>query len=273
MVITCDDLIFNDFKMTDYGLICSNGSDGMIDDTENMGLVPTITKVFNGESPSSKYISQKYDTNPQITVRLIKENCGSIYEDNYITENELRMLNRLLTGHSGYSWLKLINKDSNETEYYYKAKVTAIEYERLGNHIVGYDITFETDGALAYSEEQTMKVTMSANKEFYIYCNSDDLHDYTLPKIKITPGTAGNMTLTNVTDNWVSQVNGMTVGETLTIDSEHELLSSSSSRPYILNDFNLHWPRLLSGKNVLKCNRKGTIEITFRAQRKVGFIL
>ena len=53
MVITCDDLIFNDFHMTDYNIVCGNGSDGMIDDTENMSMTPSITKVFNGENPYS----------------------------------------------------------------------------------------------------------------------------------------------------------------------------------------------------------------------------
>ncbi len=273
MVITCDDLIFNDFRMSDFDLVCSNGSDGLIDDTEDMGLTPTITKVFTGESPRSKFISQKYDNNPQITVKLMKMSCGSIFDDNYFTENDLRMLNRLLTGKPGYSWLKIISEQSNETEYYYRAKVIAIEYERLGRQIVGYNITFETDGGQAYSEEQTVKYTVNANTYFYLYCNSDDLHNYTLPVIKITPTSAGSMSLVNVTDSWDTVVNNMNANETLTIDSQNELISSSRSRTYILNDFNLHWPRLLSGKNTFMCNRKINIEITFRAQRKVGFVL
>ena len=271
MVITCDDLIFGDFQMSDYSIVCGNGSDGEIDGTENMGMTPTVTTVFTGESPHSTYISQKYDSNPQFSVRFMRAICGN-QENDYFGENELRMFNRLLTGKPGYSWLKIVNSDAMETDYYYRARVSAIEYERLGIHVVGYDVTFDLDGGMAYSEEQTVRVRVAANKAFNVYCNSDDLHGYTLPKIKITASTAGALTLTNTTDGWTSSMENMTADEVLTIDSKNELLSSSRARTYILNDFNLHWPRLLPGKNEYICDQDATLELTFRAARKVGFV-
>lgn len=271
MVITCDDLIFNDFRMSDYDIVSGNGSDGEIDITENMSLTPTITKVFTGESPHSTYISHKYDSNPVFTVRFSKGYCSNDSTD-YFGENELRQFNRLLTGKSGYSWLKIINSDVMETDYWYRAQVSAIEYQRLGIHVVGYDVTFELDGGLAYSEEQTTKVNVTANTPFYVYCNSDDLHGYTLPKLKITTTLTGTLTLTNTADGWTTSMDHMAAGETLTIDSKNELLSSNRTRAYILSDFNLHWPRLLPGKNTYTCSQNATLEFTYRAARKVGFV-
>lgn len=271
MVITCDDLIFNDFHMSDYPIISSNGSDGEIDDTENMGLTPNITKVFNGESPHSIFISQKYEDNPTFTVKFAKAVCGSDTED-YFGENELRNFNRLLTGKPGYSWLKLVNNEIMETDFYYRARVSAVEYERLGYHVVGYDVTFELDGGMAYSEEQNIVINARANTKFYVYCNSDDLHDYTRPVIKITAGSAGNLTLTNNSDSWNMIMNNMRAGEILTVDSKNELLSSSRTRTYILNDFNMHWPRLLPGKNEYVCSMNANITFTCRAARKVGYV-
>ena len=271
MVVTCEDLIFNDFRMSDYEIVSGNGSAGEIDDTENMSITPTITKVFTGDSPHSTFISQKYDSNPQFTVKFTKGYCDTTGED-YFGENELRMFNRLLTGKRGYSWLKIVNTSVMETDYYYRAQVSAIEYERLGYHVVGYDVTFELDGGMAYSEEQTSRITATANTPFSIYCNSDDLHGYTLPVTKIKAGAAGTITLTNTTDSWTTTMGAMQVNETVTIDSQNELLSSSRQRTYILNDFNLHFPRLLPGKNVFTCSQDATIEFKYRAARKVGFV-
>ena len=271
MVITCDDLIFNDFRMSDYDLVSGNGSDGEIDETTDMNMTPSITKVFTGDSPHSTFISQKYDSNPTFTVRFNKGYCSADSTE-YFGENELRNFNRLLTGKPGYSWLKVVNNSVMETDYWYRAQVTAIEYERLGIHVVGYDITFELDGGMAYSEEQTSRVNVTANKAFTIHCNSDDLHGYTLPKLKITASTAGTLTLTNTTDGWTTTMDNMEAAEILTIDSKNELLSSSRSRPYILSDFNLHWPRLLPGKNTYTCSQNATLEFTYRATRKVGIV-
>ena len=80
MVITCDDLLFEEFHMADYGLVCWNGSDGEIDDTEDMKMTPVSTSVFNGESPRRNFISQKYgikldklyNYNPEYIERSIK---------------------------------------------------------------------------------------------------------------------------------------------------------------------------------------------------------
>lgn len=272
MVITCDDFIFEDFHMTDYGLICWNGSDGEIDDTEDMSITPVFTTVFNGESPRKTYISQKYEDSPEFTVKMTKAFCDRD-DFSFFTENELRSLNRLLTGKRGYSWLKIVNNAVMDTDYYYRARVSKIEYERMGYHVVGYDVTFELDSGMAYSEEQSITISAKANTKFYIFCNSDDLNDYTRPVIKIIPSAAGTLSLTNNSDsNWSSNVNNMTAGEVLTIDCDKELLSSSRTRTYILNDFNLHWPRLMPGKNEYVCNRNATVAFTFRAARKVGFV-
>lgn len=271
MVITCDDLLFNDFHMSDYDIVCGNGSDGMIDDTESIGMTPSVTKVFNGENPHSTYISQKYEDNPVFTIKFTKASCDKDTND-YFGENELRQFNRLLTGKPGYSWLKLVNTSVMETDFYYRARVSSVEYERLGTHVVGYDVTFELDGGMAYSEEQTIYISAKANVPFFVYCNTDDLHGYTLPKVKITVSTAGTLTLTNKTESWKTEMANMTAGEVLTIDSKNELLSSSKTRRYILNDYNLHWIRFLPGRNEYICNRNATIEFTFRAARKVGYV-
>lgn len=270
MVITCDDLIFEDFRMTDYGLICWNGSDGEIDDTADMLISPVSTTVYNGESSHRTFISQKYEEAPEFTVRLTKARCGRDVID-YFTENELRMYNRLLTGKRGYSWLKLVNNQVMETDFYYRARVSRIEYERMGTHVLGYDITFELDGGIAYSEEQNITISAKANTKFNLFCNSDDLHDYTRPVIKITASSSGTLALTNNTDSWTSTII-VNAGEVLTIDSKNELLKSSRTRMYILNDFNLHWPRLISGKNEYVCSQNATITFTFRAARKVGYV-
>lgn len=271
MVITCDDFIFEGFHMSDYGLVCWNGSDGAIDDTDDMSLAPTSTTVFTGERAHSTFISQKYESQNEFTIRLTKSFCSS--DTDYFTENELRMYNRLLTGKPGYSWLKIINDSVMETDYYYRAEVSRIEYERLGYKVVGYDVTFTCDGGRAYSEEQTTYLNVTADTPFYVFSNSDDLYDYEKPVVEITVSNGGTLKLKNNTDSWETVIKNMTAGEKLTIDCKNEILTSSRHRTYILNDFDgLRWPRLLPGKNEYVCNKNATIKLVYRASRKVGFV-
>ena len=272
MVVTCDDLIFEGFRMSDFGLVCWNGSDGEIDDTDDMSLTPSSTTVFTGEKPYSTFISHKYEDKSEFTVKLTKAFCNEKDLD-YFTENELRMYNRLLTGKPGYSWLKIVNNSAMETDYYYRAEVSKIEYERLGYKIVGYDVTFTCDGGRAYSEEQTSYVSAKADTPFYLYSNSDDMFDYERPVVTVTVSNGGTLTLKNNTDSWETIIHNMTAGEVLTIDCKNEILTSSRNRPYILNDFEgLRWPRLVPGKNEYVCNQNATIKLTYRASRKVGFV-
>lgn len=271
MVIVCDDLIYNDFRMSDYDIVCSNGSEGLIDETEDMSLTPSFTTVFTGERLNNTYISQKYSDQTAVSVRFMRKECS--YQPDYFTENELRTFNRMLTGKRGFSWLKIVNDSNMETDFYYKAMVSKIEYQRLGTKVIGYDVTFTCDGGQAYSEEQSVYISARANTPFYVFNNSDDLHNYLYPTITVMTSTEGTLILTNTTDNRTTTIEDMSAGEQLVIDSQNELLTSSKSRPYILNSFpDLHWPRLLPDKNEFTCNMDCTIQFTFRAIRKVGIV-
>jgi phage-related protein len=72
------------------------------------------------------------------------------------------------------------------------------------------------------------------------------------PTIVITMNSAGGgLTLTNTTDSSRASVfTTLTASEVLTVNSNLEIISSSTTSPRLTN-FNKKWPRFLPGKNAL----------------------
>ena len=64
----------------------------------------------------------------------------------------------------------------------------------------------------------------------------------------------------------------MKSGETITIDSGRQIISSSRSHELLLDDFNLGWFRLIPGKNQYISNVDMTVSMKFRVPRKAGII-
>ena len=76
-----------------------------------------------------------------------------------------------------------------------------------------------------------------------------------------------------VTDDTQAIINAINSNhEIITMDSKNEILLSSNKEKIILNDFNYHFFRLVSGQNHILINSDITITIKFRVPRKVGFV-
>ena len=56
------------------------------------------------------------------------------------------------------------------------------------------------------------------------------------------------------------------------MDCKNEIISSSIEDRIILNDFNMHFMRFVSGINKIQVNGDITLDISFVYPRKVGFV-
>ena len=261
----------NVFRASDFGLIADVSFSGAIDESNDMFLAPSANSEFLGGSSHATFLSQKYDGQQELTISFTHNPCNS--DDMSFTEQEVRAINRVLTGKKGYDWLKIIKSGENtNNDYYYYATVSNISYQYLGKDVIGVLVTFKCDGGQAYSEEQTSVIMAKAGVNFYVFNNSDELYDYTRSVVTIVPDSGGTLEITNVTDNnWQTILENCSANETIVMDCKNEILTSSI-RTMPLNDFNLHWLRLLPNKNEYTINMNARIIFKHRVIRKTGFI-
>ena len=276
MVIQGEDLIFNDFRASDFGLVLDVSFEGAIDSDDEIMITPTISDVFVGERPHATYLSQKYQDHLELTAVFAHNPCSGQLQT--FEQKEVRHILRALLnarGDNGYRDLKVIpHAERAEEDYYYKAVVKNISYRTIGEDIVGINVTFQCNGSYAFSPIRSRILDLTANQSKVLYLQEDDdYNNYLLPQVTITAKAAGNLTLTNKTDNnWAFTFTGLQNGEVLKIDCENEIITSSKARTYILNNTNLHFPRLLAGQNEYVSNLAAKVMFQFRERVKVGFV-
>jgi hypothetical protein len=270
MEIFSKDFILGNFRASDYGLLgnCSFSYNGESED--ELGIAPTTIEEFIGQNPVPIYLGQKYESKLTPTLTVIKNPC--VYNDNMkFSEKELRSILRIITGFKGYQWLKLINEEIDD-DLWYRAKVNNISYQRVGGNVVGVIIFMECDSIFAWSRENEVRIQAKSNEPFYVFNNTDDLYNYIFPYVEITSTANGTVSIVNISDNnWTSEIQNIKTNEKITIDSQKEIIKSSIEHKLLLNDFNLHFPRLIEGKNEYISNTDITITFKFRVPRKVGF--
>ena len=112
-------------------------------------------------------------------------------------------------------------------------------------------------------------MNFKANKSIKIYSNTDDLHNYIYPVVKVTATSDGILQLTNITDNQLTEIKNIKKDEVITINSKNEIISSSMSHDLLLDDFNLKWIKLLPDENEFITNQDMRITFSYRVPRKV----
>ena len=237
-----------------------------------MGNDITITEQFIGRNPIPVYLDYQYNEKLKPTVTLVKNNCNNS-SDYCLSEFDIRHILRLITGQHGYMWMKVDTDDVSE-DTWYKVKVTSTALLKVSlDRIIGLKINMECDSQFGYSPIQTIKISENAFSKFYIYNNTDDIYTYLLPKVEIKILEEGNLELKNDDEDWSTIINNLSIGEVITMDSEKQIITSSiNHKTALINDFNLHWVRLISGMNEYTANLNCEIIFSFRLRRKGGFL-
>lgn len=267
-----NDILIGDFRASDYGLIVAAFS--YVGDSEDeMGINISTIEEFIGHNPVPVYLGQKYTDKLKLQISLAKNPCV-FHEDMYFYEKDCRSILRVLTGKKGYQWLKIMVDEPDE-DLWYRAKINNVLYKRIDGHVVGIILHMECDSCFAWSKEYEVKIQANANNHFYVYNNTtDDLNNYVYPVVTIMPSSAGNISVTNITDNnWISEISNIKQNEKIIIDSRHQIISSNLTHDLLLNDFNLGWFRLVPDKNEYVSNSNINISMKYRTPRKVGVVI
>lgn len=265
------DLIIGDFRLSDHGLLLAS-FDMNGEEEDSIGMDYEVIEEYVGHNPVPVYLGGRYNEKLKPQITIIKNNCWNSGDITF-SENECRHILRQLTGYNGYRKMVLDVEDPDEF-IYFNVIVQSISYKKIGGKVSGIVISLECDSPFGWSREYENTYEVSAGQTITFYSTSDDLYNYLLPEITIIPKSSiGQLTIKNKSDNnWTTTLSNLSAGEIITMDSKREILLSSKANRVIMNDFNMHFFRLVSGKNEIEISGNVTFTIKCSFPRKVGFV-
>ncbi len=265
------DMSIGDFKLSDYGLMLASFDSSASNSECDLGMDYETIESYIGYNPVPIYLGSKYTNKLKPQATIIKNGCNNT--NLYFTEHECREVLRQLTGFRGYKKMQIYSYVFDELIYFY-VRVTNVFYRKSSGKVAGIILQMECDSQFAWSKDFHSVYQVQSEKPFLFYNSSDDLYNYLLPKVIIQSASPiPHLEITNLSDHgWTTVIKNIKANEIITMDSKNEILVSSASDRIILNDFNMHFIRLLSGKNQLKANTDITMTFNFKLPRKVGFV-
>ena len=264
-----EDMIIGNFKLSDYGLVLASFEDSS-NTEDDLGMNHDTIEEYIGENPVPVYIGAKYSEKLRPTATIIKNPC--IMQDLYFTEHECRTILRELTGFYGYKKMQIYSNEMNEM-LYFNVRINSVQYKKVAGKITGIIFEMECDSQFAWSKEFNYTYKVSVGTILSFYNISDDLNNYLKPTVKITAfSNIEQLEIVNLTDNnWTTVLKNISANEVIIMDSKNEILESSLDR-LVLNDFNMHFIRFVSGINKIQVNSDVMLNISFVYPRKVGFV-
>lgn len=273
MEVFGSDAIIGDFQLSNYGLILASFEDPNSND-EEIGMNHETIEEYIGHSPTPKFLGASFSSKLTPTAVIIKDPCLNINEqDKYFTEHECREVLRQLTGFRGYRQMQILPYEFDEL-LFFNIRVVNVRYQKVGGHVAGIILDMECDSQFAWSNEFNYTFNVSASSSIILFNNSDNLYDYLLPKVTIKSNSSiSNLSIVNLFDNnWTSTLKSLSANEIVIMDSNNSTLISSNPNRIISNDFNMHFIRLVPGKNEFRVSHDIQLTFTYKVPRKVGFI-
>lgn len=235
------DFEYDGYRLSDFDLVICNidGSDGIV--TVSAGSKITFNRVSRHRGKRYSLTSTHYDECIETSFQVCKDPCK--YDDISITNDEYRDLMRWLNRNKFYRF-RLIGEDYFEEETCYYDASFNIDKILVDDKLYGLQLNMVTNRPFGYGVEQVLEYTISTQDEsIKMYDISDEI-GYLYPNMTIAITSSGNLTITNTTYNSVMTINNCTAGETITIDGDTLIVTSSNSGHKIYKDFNYEYLRI-----------------------------
>lgn len=260
------DIIIGDFLPSEYGLgLLAFDYSG--DQEDEIGLSVDITSEYLGRSAKANFLDYKYSDvmHPVITLVPLDANGDGI------DKMQLRYILVAATKNRfEYKWMKIFDEGYGEL-LNYRVLLEKISLCKAGDKVIGITLEYMTDSPFAYANERVINKELAYNGSFNVYVysddNDDDLSTYTTVTMN---GNYGNFKITNNSTGVVTSFTSVSNGETIIMDGNNDVISTSVSGKNILNTFNLNFIKLRNGENNIQVTNACNMEIKYRELRKVG---
>lgn len=198
-------------------------------------------------------------------------------DSDYLTSNNIRIINAWLTSPQYPRLLKFIGDDYFSEEIEFFATITEVSTEHAS---LPYELTYTVtcDSQWGYTPLILCKTISSSTltREYSIQNNSDCWEDYVYPTIKVSPKSHGIITIKNKTDNnGTMRINALKTDD-FYIDCRNLKIYDITKSIVSFEDLgiedtdDIYWPRLAYGENIFEFTGDATFEISYREPRKVG---
>lgn len=198
-------------------------------------------------------------------------------DSDYLTSNNIRIINAWLTSPQYPRLLKFIGDDYFSEEIEFFATITEVSTEHAS---LPYELTYTVtcDSQWGYTPLILCKITSSSTltREYSIQNNSDCWEDYVYPTIKVSPKSHGVITIKNKTDNDGTMKINALKSDDFYIDCRNLKIYDITKSIVSFEDLgiedidDIYWPRLAYGENIFEFTGDATFEISYREPRKVG---
>lgn len=198
-------------------------------------------------------------------------------DSDYLTSNNIRIINAWLTSPQYPRLLKFIGDDYFSEEIEFFATITEVSTEHAS---LLYELTYTVtcDSQWGYTPLILCKTTSSSTltREYSIQNNSDCWEDYVYPTIKVSPKSHGIITIKNKTDNNRTMKINALKSDDFYIDCRNLKIYDITKSIVSFEDLgiedidDIYWPRLAYGENIFEFTGDATFEISYREPRKVG---
>lgn len=253
------DFIFDGIPSEKFDLfICSMGS------SSSPEYGGGNVKVHTDKTPSMDYnylLSVEYEDSFEFTFTFGSRKPKDRFD--------ISLINNWLVGHSTYKKLQILQQDM--TSIYFNCIINDFKIVSIGNIPYAFECTVVCDRPWALENMKTYNYSVFDGKTI-VHNNTSHKSGITLPIIEFTTNN-GNATvsLTNKTNNnYETRFTGLLNGETITMNCQTEVVTSSMGFRR-LGNFNNHWFELLPKQNtILVSGNVSNLKIKYENVRKVG---
>lgn len=277
------DFEYDGLSLSQFGYVIGSidTTSGVVEATAGSEL--TFNLVSANRGSTSYHISSKYESYLETEIDIIKSNCES---DSYIiSQKEFRNLMRWLNRKDFHTlnFIGDIDLNGDDVGYeiiYYEASFNCSKL-LLNGEIVGVKLKIQTNAPYGFAKEvdETYNLVVPSGGDsanFQFKDTSDEIGEI-YPTIIITPSASGTLVIKNTTyDNeYAIIVKNCSSGETITIDNEHQIVTTDNNSHNVTDDFNYHWFRLVNTyndrTNNISCSLPCSFEIKYKPIIKYGF--
>lgn len=212
--------------------------------------VPSLVRFFHG--------GIAYDSAPTCEFSIISQST--------ISGSMRGEILSWLVGRREFKPLVFIDGDNENFTYYCVFTDAATIW--INGECHGFRLTGNLDSQFARGTP-TQATATAGSHVVTIQNKSDIVDDYTYPKVEFSGGAVN---IINATDdaNRAFAFTGIGAGETVTVDNELKIISSSTSANR-LPDFNKNWLRLRRGNNTLVITSAGSVTVTCPWYAMIGY--
>lgn len=250
---------YNGKSCEDFDLLLCTEDKNIIRKDKSIGGVNYVTDKTNVMT-KHYFLDSEYDDVFEFELTMMSKN-----EKDRVWVGEVL---HWLTGYHDYKKLTFDQPDMKNI--YFNCLVSEVDIITVGNVPRGFVCKFQCDRGYAIEDEEKVYSITNGNSTFK-HMNTSHTHGITLPIIEITMASYGDVSIINKNNNNLeTKLTSLTGGEVITMDSQHEILTSSLDLRRLSN-FNKVWFELVEGENNITVNGNvSKILIKYENNRKVG---